>query len=66
MIKASSIEGDFPFPPGGREGEREGITPDRNKRMFRRKIGDERAYLVLNLCSTRCILLHGSTIVKSF
>jgi hypothetical protein len=64
--KGVKIEGRFSFPATRSGGGERGITPDRNKRMFRRKIGDERAYLVLNLCSTRFIVLHDSTIVKGF
>src|SRR5579859_4670479 len=54
--------------PGERSGggERGRATPDRDKRIFRGKIGDERAYLVLNLCSTRFIVLYSPAIVKCF
>ena len=66
MCEASSKGEDFPLPPSGREGEREEMTPDRDKGMCRGKIGDERAYFVLNLCSTRLIVLYSPAIVKSF
>ena len=52
-MKLVSFREAFSFPATRSGGGERGITPDRNKRMFRRKIGDERAYLVLNLCSNK-------------